>query len=58
MMDLAEVAPIPIRPTSDPPSDRRESGPSPRLPKRDADQRSTEQEEPEGEDKHQVDVTV
>ncbi len=58
MADLAEVSSIPICRTGDPPGDRREPGTSPRLPKRPLAQKSTEEDQPEEEDKHQVDITV
>ena len=58
MADLADVSSIPIRPTGDPPLDRREPRTSPRLPKRPVVQKLAEREQPEEEDKHQVDVEV
>jgi hypothetical protein len=61
LADLAEISSIPIRPTGDPPGDRREPRTSPKFPKRSSVQGSAEQEqpeEPEEEEKHQVDVTV
>lgn len=58
MADLGGVSSIPIRPTGDPPGDQREPVTSPRLPKRLLVQKSTGQEQPEEEDKHQLDVTV
>jgi hypothetical protein len=58
MADLAEVSSIPIRPSGDPPLDRREPGASSKLPKRPMVLKPTEDEQPEEENKHQVDVTV
>jgi hypothetical protein len=58
MADLGEVSSILILPTGDPTGDRREPWTSPRFAKRPLVQKSSEQEQPEEDEKHELDVTV